>query len=378
MIRHKVVLTFGSVDYLSLPITAVHVETSVLHVIDNMCLGGAQRIASTLVENNDNHRLHVLRESEQVLDGFDDYTVTGSSSRFNLRSFYDVWRQVRKHDPDVVHCHLKKSKLTGIMVKIATLKGFSLVLHEHGEIWKENRKYELTLEHMDPVIDCHIAVSRHTAELLKQRAEVPEEKIKVLYNFVDTEKFSSESLNSFESPPVSDEKKFTVGYGGRLVDRKGWKTVAEATEELGEEFQVLMTGSGPGEEELNRKEQKTDNLHYLGYLNDVRTLFAGIDCFVLPSEWDPSPMILYEVHSCGIPLICTDAPAIDELVEDRENGLVFPTGDVDELVSCIRELRGDADLQERITQGGKKSAERYSYTNYENSLVSPYTDLALK
>ena len=362
-------------DYLSLPITAVHVETSVLHVIDNMCLGGAQRIASTLVENNDNHRLHVLRESEQVLDGFDDYTVTGSSSRFNLRSFYDVWRQVRKHDADIVHCHLKKSKLTGIMVKIATLNGFSLVLHEHGEIWKENRKYELILEHMDPVIDCHIAVSRHTAELLKKRAEVPEEKIEVLYNFVDTEKFSPESLKSFESPPASDEEKFTVGYGGRLVERKGWKTVAEATEELGEEFQVLMTGSGPGEEELNRKEQKTENLHYLGYLNDVRTLFAGIDCFVLPSEWDPSPMILYEVHSCGIPLISADAHSIDEIVEDEENNLLFEEGDAEDLASKIRELEKDVSLQFEIKQGGLKSAERYSYSNYMESLEAFYSEL---
>jgi glycosyltransferase involved in cell wall biosynthesis len=375
MICHAFVLTFVSLDYLSLTKTAIHVEKSVLHVIDNMCLGGAQRIVSTLVENNENHMLHVLRESDEALYGFNDYTVTASSSRFNLRSFYDVWRKVRKHDPDVVHCHLKKSKLAGTMVKIATLKEFNLILHEHGEIWKENRKYEFILEHMNPVIDCHVAVSRHTAELLKQRAQVPREKIEVLYNFVDTEKFSPESLNSLEPHPASYEDKFRVGYGGRLAERKGWNTVVEAAEELEENFQILMTGSGPGEEELKKKEKKIKNLHYLGYLDDVRTLFASIDCFVLPSKWDPSPMILYEVHSCGVPLICTDAHAIDELVDNRQNGLLFEPGDVDGLLSKIRLLRQDTQIRRKITEEGLKLADQKSLSNYRKSLENLYNDL---
>lgn len=347
----------------------------VLHVIDNMCLGGAQRIVSTLVENNEDHILHVLRESEEVLDGFNDYTVTESSSRFNLRSFYDVWKQVRRHEPDVVHCHLKKSKLTGIMVKTVSLNDFSLVLHEHGEIWKGNEKYEFILENADFLVDRHIAVSRHTEELLQQRGGVPEGKTEVIYNFVDREKFCPGALDVFEPHPVSDEEKFTVGYGGRLVERKGWKTVAEAAGKLEENFQVLMTGSGMGEDELQSKEEETGNLHYLGYLDDVRTLFAGIDCFVLPSEWDPSPMILYEVHSCGIPLISTDAHSIDEIVEDKENSLLFEEGGAEDLASRIRELEKDDKLQSELKQGGLKSAEKYSYSNYIESLETLYSEL---
>lgn len=368
-------ITVESLEYLNLPKFTVFVGRKVLHLIDNMCLGGAQRIVSDLVENNENHRLHVLRDSDVVLDGFDDFTLTESSSRFNLKCFYDVWRQLQEHEPDVVHCHLKKSKLTGMMVKIASTKDFSLVLHEHGEIWKQNEKYEFILKHADFLIDRHIAVSQHTSELLKRRAGVPEEKIEVLYNFVDTEKFSPEALNSIDPHPVADEGKFTIGYGGRLVERKGWRKVAEAAEKLGDDFQILMTGSGTGEEELKKKEDEIDNLHYLGYLEDVRTLFASIDCFVLPSEWDPSPMILYEVHSCGLPLICAEAPSIDELVENRDNGIFFQPGDSTKLVSRIEELQSDNNLRKKLRRQGLDSAEKHSFRSYEESLESLYTGL---
>lgn len=353
-------------------------STKVLHVIDNMCLGGAQRIVSTVVGNNNDHRLHVLRDSKEVLGDMDDYTLTESSSRFNLRCFLDVWRQIRIHEPDIVHCHLKKSKITGLMVRLASRKDFKLVFHEHGQIWKDNQKYNDILNYTSRIVDRHIAVSQHTAKLLSQKSNIPENKLEVIYNFVDRERFNESKLKHFETDleNVVDSEKFTVGFGGRLVDRKGWKTVVEAAEKLDNDIQVLMTGSGDGEKELREKAEKIENLNYLGYLDDVRSLFSSIDCFVLPSEWDPSPMILYEVHSCGIPLISSDAKAIDELVKNNENGLVFETGNSNELSEKINRLSKNRELQAKLKENGLASAEKYSYRNFEKELDKLYQSLS--
>ena len=351
-------------------------EDNVLHVIDNMCLGGAQRIVSTLVKNNSNHKLHSIRKVEDSMGDFNDYTVTGSPSRYNFRSFIDVWKKVREENPEIVHCHLIKSKMIGILLKIVSIRDFKLVFHEHGHVWKENRKYNKILNYASRLVDCHIAVSEYTAKLLKENAEIPEDKINVIYNFVDREEYNPEILESFESDLSQDfdQELFTVGFGGRLEERKGWRTIVSAAERT-EDVRFLISGSGTGEKELEKKTEEIDNLHYLGFIDDVRSLFASIDCFVLPSEWDPSPMILYEVQSCGIPLICADVHSIDELVEDKENALVYSFNDIEKLAEKIEEIKRDEELRRQLSEEGISNAEKYTYNVFQESLNQAYSSL---
>jgi glycosyltransferase involved in cell wall biosynthesis len=352
------------------------VKPTVLHVIDNMCLGGAQRIVSTLVKKNDNHKLHVLRESDEVLDGFDDYTITKSSSKI-IMPLYDVMRQVKRCDADIVHCHLKKSKIICILLKRLCNLEISLVLHEHGEIWKEgNTMYTRILYYSSKIVDRHIAVSNHTSELLKQKSDIPDQKIDIVYNFVDREKYNKSQLESFGSRLKQEVNKemFTVGYAGRLEHRKGWKSVVSAAKR-NTDIQFLLSGSGSGEYRLIREDEKMENLHYLGFLNDIRTLFSNIDCFVLPSHWDPSPMILYEVQSCGIPLICADVSSIDEIVDPTENAVVYPPQDKEALSKKINELRTDAELRTKISKNGIRNAKKYTFEEFQHSIDGVYSKL---
>lgn len=350
--------------------------SKVLHIIDNMKLGGAQRIVATLEENNSNHVLHSIRETEESMGGNVDYTTTKTPNRYNIRSLVDCWKLIRNHDPEIVHCHLIKSKLIGISLKILSRKDFSLVLHEHGHIWKGRSKYNKILEKTSNIVDCHIAVSKHTAKLIEERGKVPSEKIEVIYNFVDREEYNPEILEEYKDKidVEIDEEMFTAGYGGRLEERKGWKTVVSAAQEA-EEIQFLMSGSGSGEEALIEISETEDNLYYLGFLEDIRILFANIDCLILPSHWDPSPMILYEIQACGIPLVCTDTQAIDELVEDGRNGLLFEPENTEQLLERLREVSNDSSLRADLSIEELSSAEKHSYENYEKSLDELYEKL---
>lgn len=348
----------------------------VLHIIDNMCLGGAQRIVSTLVEKNSEHALHSVRGTENSMGDLNDHTSTHSTSRYNIVSLIDCWKQVRKYDPEVIHCHLIKSKIIGVILKILSRKDFALVMHEHGHIWKGNSKYNTLLKYTSSVTDHHIAVSKHTEELLKEKAGISDEKIEVVYNFVDRDEYNKETLESFQSNLSIDidDESFTVGYGGRLEERKGWKSVVSAAEE-NNDIQFLMSGSGTGEKKLNKKAEELDNLHYLGFLDDVKTLFSNIDCFVLPSHWDPSPMILYEVQSCGIPLICTDANSINELVEDKKNALTYPSRDIGQLSKLLIKVKGKQSLRTELARRGVSNSENYTFTEFQKSLEAVYSKL---
>lgn len=298
----------------------------VLHIIDNMGVGGAQRILLSLLENSSNHKVHALRSSETSMSDSKAYTVTDSEQIYKIKSLLDCRELVKEYDPDIVHCHMPSSKLIGIGLKLLYRKKFSLVMHEHGYIWEDNDRYRKILIYSSGIVDCHIAVSQHTAELLQNKAGIPEEKIRTIYNFVDREKYNSELLENFKSELVDEINKesFVAGFSGRLEERKGWKTIISAAEKE-KDIEFIVSGVGSGKEQIKRKSRELENLHYLGFLDDIRTLFANIDCFVLPSHWDPSPMILYELQSCGVPLACSDVPSINEVIEDEVTGLTFPS-----------------------------------------------------
>lgn len=349
----------------------------VLHIIDNMSVGGAQRIVSSLIQNNPDHKLHALRDSKEVLGDVGDFSKTKSPWRFNMRSFLDVCILIDRENPDVVHCHLKKSVFIGIAAKLASRRKFRLVVHEHGEIWKGNKNYNRILSLTSPVIDKHVAVSSATADLLRLRGSIPEENIEVIYNFVDQKRFNPNILEKFtDELQLTSDDKFTIGFGGRLIERKGWRTIVSLASKLDtKNYRVIMTGSGEGRSELNQISKEIENLHYLGYIEDIRALFANIDCFVLPSEWDPSPMILYEVQSCGLPLICADVPAINELVDEGQNSLMYSYDSTSELIDRVNEIANNQRLREKLRDKGIENSMNFTYEKYEASLENMYINM---
>jgi glycosyltransferase involved in cell wall biosynthesis len=353
------------------------VGSTVLHVIDNMNLGGAQRIVSTVVDRKQSHYLHSLRKAEQSMGDFGNYSVTNSRYPYSLDCLIDCWREIRKINPDVLHCHLIKSKIIGIFLKKFCGLEFKLVLHEHGEIWKEdNRLYERILSYSSRIVDRHIAVSKHTSNLLNQKSDIPSCKIDVIYNFVDRQKYNKSQLKSFDSclNTKTRRESFKVGYAGRLESRKGWKSVISAAKE-NKEIEFLVSGLGNGKNRLMKEDRETKNLHYLGFLEDVRMLFANIDCFLLPSHWDPSPMVLYEVQSCGIPLICTDVKSIDELIEPGENALTFPSRDKDALSQKLAQLEQNPNLRNKLAEEGVENSKKYDFKAFEESIENTYSDM---
>lgn len=351
----------------------ITVEGKVFHIIDNMGPGGAQRIVETILRNNPSHEAHATRSIDNLMGNPKHYSVTNSRSRFNLRSLIDCWKLLRKYDPEIVHCHLIKSKMIGILLKTLSRRDFTLVMHEHGQIWKDGGLYPAILNYSSDLVGAHIAVSEHTAKLLRQNAEIPEEKIEVIYNFVDRKEYNPEILEKFE-PGLKEEASddsFTVGFAGRFKERKGWKTVVSAAEKT-DDMEFLLAGS----EKRDKTSDQLENLKYLGFLEDVRTLLANIDCFVLPSHWDPSPMILYEVQSCGIPLICTNVHSINELVEDKENALMFPARDEDKLLEKLDEIKNNESLRDKLVKKGISNSKNYSYNKFQKLLNQTYSKLS--
>ena len=158
----------------------------------------------------------------------------------------------------------------------------------------------------------------------------------------------------------------------RLVEKKGTDTLIEALHTLdcrrGGAWELTVAGDGPDRDRLQALARRLgceDAICWLGAVENsrVRELLAGADALVLPCRTDSSgdrdgiPVVLMEAMASGVPVIAGDLPAIRELVDGREAGLLVPGGEPSKLAEALGRLRSDASLRGSLSVAGRAVIE---------------------
>ncbi len=143
--------------------------------------------------------------------------------------------------------------------------------------------------------------------------------------------------------PQAREKRPYVLYFGRFAAEKGMDMLLAACREL-TEVQFVFAGSGSMEGEL----AGAPNVKYVGFQQGdaLKKLIAEARFTVYPSVWyENCPLSVMESIASGTPVIGARIGGIPELIEDGKTGLLFESGNVQELTKQIRRLWDDAALR---------------------------------
>ncbi len=143
--------------------------------------------------------------------------------------------------------------------------------------------------------------------------------------------------------PQAREKRPYVLYFGRFAAEKGIDMLLAACREL-TEVQFVFAGSGSMEGEL----AGAPNVKYVGFQQGdaLKKLIAEARFTVYPSVWyENCPLSVMESIASGTPVIGARIGGIPELIEDGKTGLLFESGNVQELTKQIRRLWDDAALR---------------------------------
>ena len=181
--------------------------------------------------------------------------------------------------------------------------------------------------------------SNGTRQQLMSRG-LPEEKMKPLPRWVDTEQFT----------PVRRKQDFWTSRGipegirllyvGRVSREKSLELLAETFSELidsGFDASLVIVGDGPYRQEMEAR-LKGYPAFFTGYLagEELQDGYASADLFVFPSATDTFGNVILEAQSSGLPVIVSDAGGPKELMVDGETGMVFSAGSGADLAAAIR------------------------------------------
>ena len=326
----------------------------VLNVISDSNIGGAGRVLLNYLQYADRNQFEtlvavprgsLLCEPLRELGGV-VYEVDGLAERsYHKDDVRTLMELIRKVNPDIVHTH---GALSG---RIAGRRcGKAVVYTRHSAFPVPAKlKYppgrwvnKLVNEHY---ADHIIAVSPAAAENLTD-AGISAKKITVMMNGVaPLTRASDEECAALRAELGLDPNVFTAGILARIEPYKGHLYILEAAEQLkgeGRDFRILIAGTGSFEAEVRRAiaEKKLEReVLFLGFRSDVAKLLSILDVQLNASYGtETSSLSILEGMSMGLPAIVSSYGGNPCLIDDGENGLIFPSRDSAALARALARL----------------------------------------
>lgn len=330
----------------------------VLHIHGSADIGGAEKIVFDILRKMDRglFEIRVLFDcasgpmmSYYRSEGID---ILGSGGVIRDSLF------VRKYNPDIIHLYgLKVNLKWRLFLKLIGFKcvvGSILGLTNKQSIGFWRVKLDVWTARF---LTVYVSNSKKVADYLKAKG-FPAEKLSVIYNGVEVDKYKSlsverrEDLKKHLGIPLDS---IVISCVANLRPVKGHIFLIDALSALRElNFSAIMIGDGTLRDSLieySIKKGLNDKTKFLGQRFDIPELLSITDIFVLSSLSEGMPLSIMEAMASGLPVVATNVGGVSELVIDGETGLLVPPRMPKLLAEKIRLLMNNEAL--RNTMGLK-------------------------
>ena len=180
------------------------------------------------------------------------------------------------------------------------------------------------------------------------------------------------------------ENDFVFGCVSVFVPEKGQRHLIEAlpgVRTAHPEVRLLLAGDGACRAELEtltKQLGQTEAVLFPGFVEDVAQVYAALDAFAFPSEFEGLGTALQAAMAAGLPCISTRRGALAEVVDHERTTLVVePNGR--EFASAMLKLINDEELRRRLGNAGRHEVEqRFSAELMVENTIRVYEDVLHK
>lgn len=270
-------------------------------------------------------------------------------------SFPALLNRTRKHlrrlAPDVVHTHRQKENLLGALAnRLAT--GAVCVRTVHGA--SEHRGVRQRLQRrLDILIgrflqQAVVAVSETLATQLIPSFGAG--RVHVVRNGLHLRPYAGARIRQDRSGP------FRIGFFGRLVPVKRVDLLLDAFERLvvegGVTAELHIVGDGPLRPELEARRDRSRAaawMRFHGHLDDPRAAMETMDCVVLCSDHEGTPMTMLEAMALGVPLVVHAVGGMHETLAPANAAELVDRHDAIGYADAFRRLAGSPERRAQLS-----------------------------
>jgi len=297
----------------------------------------------------------------------------------DLRTVLFLTRLFRRYRPDILHAFDTKpcvvarlaARLAGVPVVVGTLPGLGSLYANGGIAIQATRVIYEQLQR----IACHLSdltIFQNHEDALEfvDRRIVPSARSSVIPGSgVSTDLFDPAKVSESDRQRVRAElgvpaDALLITMVSRLIRSKGVVEFSAAANQVQENHpKVKFLIIGPEDHEsldrLTPSElaQITQVVAWPGVRKDIRAVLAASDIFVLPSFLrEGIPRALLEAASLGLPIVTTDSPGCNQVVEHGVNGFLVPVRDPVTLAQAIAHLIAEPEMRRRFGRASRRRA----------------------
>lgn len=264
----------------------------------------------------------------------------------------------------------------------ATEHGRNQGIHNDFQNYIHNAEWLLTYEAWK-IICC----SNYMWEEVKRVFALPDDKIEVIPNGINSDKFRiKEDLREFRNSYAHPDEKIVL-FVGRLVYEKGAHVLLESFPRVltaVPEAKLVIVGKG-GErnslEERSRQLGVSDKVYFTGYLpeSSLIKLYKCSSVSVFPSLYEPFGIVALEGMAASNPVVLSDTGGLREIVIDQKDGLKAQPGDSWMLGEKIISILQDNELASRLAQEAyAKVRDVYNWKRIAQDTERVYLDVIEK
>ena len=299
-----------------------------------------------------------------------DKFLSGLKVIYNPESARKLRKKIENFNPDIIHVHNFVPLVSPSVFSVAkqfnkptvlTLHNYRLICPSATLVYK-GKIYERSIHSFFPIdaimrgvyrnsrlqtaaiaimvawhnfigtwrnkVDFYIALSNFAKEKFKTSAlAIPDDKLVIKPNFVP---------DFGVGHSIRDNDLLFVG---RLVEEKGIQVLLKAAGFL--QFKLTIIGDGPLRSLVMDAAKANPNIRYLGFQDkeSVARHLKKCKALIFPSIWyEGLPLAILEAFSTGTLVIASRLGAMEEIIHDRVNGLLFDAGDEIALANKIVEI----------------------------------------
>jgi N-acetyl-alpha-D-glucosaminyl L-malate synthase BshA len=194
-----------------------------------------------------------------------------------------------------------------------------------------------------------------------------EKPIEVIHNFVDVERFNRKPIDAFKKLIAPNGERVLL-HASNFRKVKRVEDVVQIFHEVNQQIpsKLLFVGDGPERgvaEELCRKLNTCDDVHFVGKQEQMEDILAIADLFLLTSQYESFGLAALEAMAAGVPVVSTNAGGLPEIMVQGVTGYMGNIGDVQTMSQqAIDILQFDERLNE-FKKNAAQHAKRFDIHN---------------
>jgi L-malate glycosyltransferase len=342
----------------------------IVQVTYSLVAGGAERyaldLATTIDPRRFESRVYALDKGgpleAEIREGNVPFAIMGRRPGIDFRLMWRLYREFRRNKASIVQTHHFSQLFYSLAG--ARLAGASVIHTEHGLSTYTKPHLRRALRFLSRFCAAVVVVGSEGVRLMEKDLKI-HSKVHLIPGGVKLDKFASARADARSALGIAESDRILTTVA-RLHPEKNHRMLVQAfaiVKQTLRNVQLLIVGEGPEraaiEQEIATLRLEA-SVRLLGVRRDIPVILNASDLFLLSSDREGLPIAILEAMAAGLPVVATSVGDVPSVVSARRNGLLVPSGNVEEFAKAITEVLSNPQLSRVMGQESRDRAQEFS------------------